>query len=425
MSFEDRIDARGDDRKESTRGAVALLGIGTAAPECRLDQRDTAARLALGLEDVGQRDQARWAKRIFHQSGVETRYTVVPSLAGPAAESRYAPGTPWERAPRTSERMALYREHAPVLAERAARGALHDSGVNAAAITHVITVSCTGMYLPGLDAELAERLGLLRGLRRLPLTFLGCAAGMTAMRTARELVAGDASAVALIVCVELCTLHTQPSGDRESLYAAAFFGDGASACVVGHAGGELQAGDHFLLDEGVSELASEAADAMKWTVGDNGFDLFLSPRVPELLGQYVPGMVERYASGYKPAWWAIHPGGRGIVDAMQKLFGLSDADTYASREVLRSYGNMSSATILYVLRGMREQLRASGGGPSEGLAVAFGPGLTAELLRMTYVPAATREGEGGLARDTDTEKGIVTAMATETAAGVGAVGYDG
>ncbi|WP_336604350.1 type III polyketide synthase [Paenibacillus sp. MMS18-CY102] len=420
MPIEDRIDASSNVRREPAAGKlIALLGIGRAVPECRLDQRDTVARLARGLEEVGQRDQARWAKRIFHQSGVETRHTVVPSLAGPASESHYAPGTPQERAPRTSERMALYREHAPVLAERAAKEALRDSGVDATEVTHVITVSCTGMYLPGLDAELAERLGLLCGLRRLPLTFLGCAAGMTAMRTAQELVANDANAVALIVCVELCTLHIQPSGDRESLYAAAFFGDGASACVIGHAGGarQRQAGDCFLLDVGVSELAPEAADAMTWTVGDLGFDLFLSPRVPELLGQHVPSMVERYAPGYKPDWWAIHPGGRGIVDAMQKIFQLSDADTHASREVLRNYGNMSSATILYVLHGMREQLRARGGGLSKGLAVAFGPGLTAELLRMAYVPAMVGSvGEGTFGGGDEVK---------EFGKAAGAVAYDG
>jgi len=288
--------------------------------------------------------------------------------------------------------MALYREHAPILAEHAAREALADSGVEAGAVTHLLTVSCTGMYLPGLDAELAHRLELRSGVRRLPLTFLGCAAGMTAIRTARELVGADEQAVALIVCVELCTLHTQPSGDKEALYAAAFFGDGAAACIVGRAPsgsgrGERRTEGTFIVSEGHSELASEAAEAMRWTVGDNGFDLFLSPRVPELLGHYVPDMLARYAPGWTPAWWAIHPGGKGIVDAMQKLFELSDEQVSISREVLREYGNMSSVTIMFVLRGLRERLRKRGGGPSEGLAVAFGPGLTAELLRLTYVPA--------------------------------------
>ncbi|GFN33962.1 type III polyketide synthase [Paenibacillus xylaniclasticus] len=370
---------------------VALFGIGTAVPDCQLDQKDTAARLAEGLEAGGRRDQARWARRIFHQSGVEKRYTCERSLSGPASESRYAPGTERDKAPRTSERMALYREHAPILAERAARAALADSGVEAGAITHLLTVSCTGMYLPGLDAELAHRLGLRSGLRRLPLTFLGCAAGMTAIRTARELVHAEEQAVALIVCVELCTLHTQPSGDRESLYAAAFFGDGAAACVIGRPSvisdqGVRRTKDMFILSEGRSELAPAAAESMRWTVGDNGFDLYLSPKVPELLGQYVPDMLEQYAPGWTPSWWAIHPGGKGIVDAMQKLFELSDEQVSVSREVLRAYGNMSSVTIMFVLRGAQERLRRQRSGPNEGLAVAFGPGLTAELLRLTYWP---------------------------------------
>ncbi|PWV97412.1 putative naringenin-chalcone synthase [Paenibacillus cellulosilyticus] len=390
-------------RIRASKNKVALLGIGTALPECRLDQRDTALRLAEGLEAAGQRDATRWARRIFNQSGVETRHTCVDSLSGPASESRFAPGTAAELVPQTAERMAMYREFAPILAERAARDALVDSGVAAHNITHVLTVSCTGMYLPGLDAELTHRLGLNDGTRRLPLTFLGCAAGMTAMRTARELVAADEQAVALIVCVELCTLHTQPSGDRESLYAAAFFGDGASACVIGRASKQKGAyGDRFLLAEGWAGLAPEAAEAMRWTIGNNGFDLFLSPQVPELLSRYVPNMVEQYAPDLKPDWWAIHPGGRGIVDAVQKLFELSDEDTRASREVLRSYGNMSSVTILFVLREVREKMRKQGSGSLEGLAVAFGPGLTAELMRMTYVPSIA-DGDTRIERDIEDE----------------------
>jgi len=382
---------------------AALLGIGTALPDCQLVQRDTALRLAEGLEAAGQRDAARWARRIFNQSGVETRHTCVSSLAGPASESRFAPGTASHLVPQTAERMAMYQEFAPILAERAARAALADSGVAAHEVTHVLTVSCTGMYLPGLDAELTHRLELNEGTRRLPLTFLGCAAGMTAIRTARELVAADEQAVALIVCVELCTLHTQPSGDRESLYAAAFFGDGASACVIGRPSGQRGGSSgHFLLSEGWAGLAPEAAEAMKWTIGNYGFDLYLSPQVPELLSRFVPDMVEKYAPSFKPDWWAIHPGGRGIVDAVQKLFGLSDEETQASREVLRSYGNMSSVTILFVLRAMREQLQEPGSGQSEGLAVAFGPGLTAELMRMTYVPSIA-DGDTRIERDIDDE----------------------
>ncbi|GMK40916.1 hypothetical protein PCCS19_39720 [Paenibacillus sp. CCS19] len=392
-------------RIKIAQNKVALLGIGTALPECRLNQRDTALRLAEGLEAAGQRDAARWARRIFNQSGVETRHTCVTSLSGPASESRFAPGTAEHLVPQTAERMAMYQEFAPILAERAAREALTDSGVAANEVTHVLTVSCTGMYLPGLDAELTNRLGLNEGTRRLPLTFLGCAAGMTAMRTARELVAADEQAVALIVCVELCTLHTQPSGDRESLYAAAFFGDGASACVIGRPSKQRGAhGDRFLLAEGWAGLAAEASEAMRWTIGNHGFDLFLSPQVPELLSRYVPDMVERYAPAFTPGWWAIHPGGRGIIDSVQKLFGLSDEDTQASREVLRSYGNMSSVTILFVLREIREQLRQEGGGRSEGMAVAFGPGLTAELMRMTYIPSMA-DGDTRIERDIDDEFG--------------------
>ncbi|MBB6672753.1 type III polyketide synthase [Cohnella nanjingensis] len=369
-------------------GEIAIRGIGTALPPHRLDQEDVTRRLGDALAD--RPDAIRWARRIFKQSGVETRYTCEPNLLEAAGLCRYVAGEGSE-VPATSDRMRLYREASVPLAWKAAAEALQDGGVAPSEVTHLIAVSCTGMFLPGLDVLLTQQLGLRADVKRIPLTFLGCAAGLSGIRLARELSQGDPSAVILVVCVELCTLHIQSSAEREALYATAFFGDGASACLVGRATGNRRA--LFALGEGEPVLLPDSNGEMVWTVGDRGFDLILSPRIPALIGQSVPPLLRRnYSSALaEDALWAIHPGGRGIVDAIQQACGLTDAQTDASREVLRRYGNLSSATILFVLQELRHALDREAAGRREGIAVAFGPGVCAEFLPIAYLPLARQE----------------------------------
>ncbi|WP_020616903.1 type III polyketide synthase [Paenibacillus daejeonensis] len=369
-----------------TKG-IAITGIGLALPEHQLEQHETSARLAEAL--AGQPDAARWARRVFRQNGVETRYTCEPNLLAEPAQCRYFPTTDKAApAPTTSERMRIYKRESVPLALTAARTALLESGSLPSEITHLITVSCTGQFLPGLDAELTWQLGLKPAVQRLPLQFLGCGAGLKAIGLARQITASQPGARALVVCVELCTLHIQPSGQREALYGASFFGDGASACVITEAVGQGGVG-HFLLDEPYSTLLPDSADQMAWELGDHGFDLYLSPEVPRLIARHIPGELDRMLGGKLPDWWAVHPGGKGIVDAVQQTFHLQDEQVAPSRNVLRRYGNLSSATILFVLEELRRTLNDSTSAEQQsGLAVAFGPGLTFEMLRMSYVPQA-------------------------------------
>lgn len=363
--------------------SVAILGIGTAVPQHRLDQADTARRLADALSE--RPDSARWARRIFKQCGVETRYTCEPNLLEEAADCRYFKQSALNEAPTTAERMSIYKRESVPLGLEAARKALADSGVEASAITHIITVSCTGQFLPGLDVALVNHLGLAPTVTRIPLTFIGCAAGLKAVGLSRQLIASKPSARVLIVCVELCTLHIQPSSEREALFATSFFGDGASSCVVGSAGQEHKA--FYLLGEEHSVLLPKGAEEMVWEVGNQGFDLYLSPAIPKLIGECIPAEVERLYGKEKPNLWAIHPGGRGIVDVLKDRFELSDEQTGPSLDVLRHIGNVSSATILFVLNEMREQLQQRNAESASGIALAFGPGLTAELIKFVYVPA--------------------------------------
>jgi predicted naringenin-chalcone synthase len=393
-------------------GRSAILGIGTALPPYRIGQEDAARRIAA----AGQAEAAKLARRLFRQCGVETRYTCEPSFALEAERCRYLSGEPGT-VPSTKERGDTYRRHALPLALAAAEAALADAGVAASDITHLFAVSCTGLYLPGLDAELVRRLGLRPDAQRLPLSFVGCAAGLKAVGLAAGMTERERTAKALVVCVELCSLHVQPGAGRNGLLAAAMFGDGAAACVIGERAeeGTDEAGQAatrrnrrrglFALGRYRSALLPGGAADMTWSIGDHGYELLLSPRIPELIARFVPEQLELLTAGLQPAkpgLWAIHPGGRAILDALRRLQGLSERQLEPSRTVLRNVGNVSSATILFVLEELRLSLEAGGvgsvraGGDAEGqggetadgcgAALAFGPGLTAELLTFAYVP---------------------------------------
>ncbi|WP_188991764.1 type III polyketide synthase [Paenibacillus nasutitermitis] len=370
---------------EHTAPGIAILGIGTAVPDYKMEQNDVSQRLSDALKDYS--DSRRWAKRIFKQCAVETRYTCEPNLLEDAANCRYFPHNYVSEAPSTAQRMQLYKREAVPLGLKAAQAALQDGGIAPSEITHLITVSCTGQFLPGMDALLTRKLGLSPTVNRIPLQFLGCAAGLKAICLANQLVCGDSSAHVLIVSVELCTLHIQPSSQREALYAASFFGDGASSCVVGP-----QRAAHrgcFQLGPDYTVLLPGSLEEMVWEIGAHGFDLYLSTAIPKLIGQFIPEEVSRFLKdGFKPSLWAIHPGGRGIIDALKDAFALTEEQTRPSRAILRDYGNMSSATILFVLEEIRQALREGEADDENGIAMAFGPGLTVEMVRFTYLPSA-------------------------------------
>lgn len=363
------------------QGKAGITGIGTSIPSYKLVQGDVFQR----IEESCQKDSdmMRWARRIFRQCGVDTRYTCEPDLLLPAGVCRYLPGQEVREVPSTSERMEVYQRESVPLAVQAAREAMEDAGLAPSGITHLITVSCTGQFLPGLDTLLTKELHLSPRIQRIPLTFQGCSAGLKGVQLAKSIAESSAASQVLVVCVELCTIHFQPPTSRENLFGASFFGDGASACIVS----PLSPGQRYViqLGEGNSVLVPDSESEMIWKVGDHGFDLYLSPAIPKLLRTFLGEEVNRLlAQDSLPPLWAIHPGGRGIVDAVQDIFGLDDAQVSYSRDILQQFGNLSSATILFVWKRMRDDLMQRGIGQAEGLSLAFGPGLTAELLCFSY-----------------------------------------
>lgn len=369
----------------------AILTLGTAVPRHRLEQ---AAAARWMTEALGPQAPAGWLARLYARSGIEQRYTVLPDYLAPPGGSRLLPGP--ARPLSTAERMEIYRLEAPLLAAAAARGALADAAAGAGlaeGVTHLIAVSCTGLYAPGLDLDLVRALGLPPTVRRSLLGFMGCAAGLTALRMAAEIVRGEPGARVLVAAVELCSLHLQPGVDREALIAASLFGDGAAACLVGRPTRALpgicglESFSTFTLDDSTSEMV--------WSIGEHGFTLALSPRIPARLGRAAPALVRSAMGGVRPGFWAVHPGGRAILDGLESALGLTPDCLAPSRAVLARYGNLSSPSLFFVLDEIRRRRSEEGAGVvGPGVAVAFGPGLTAELARLSWLPAA----EGRLRR---------------------------
>jgi len=241
-------------------------------------------------------------------------------------------------------------------------------------ITHLIVASCTGFSAPGIDFEIVRRFNLEHSIERTLIGFMGCNAAINALKLARHIVRSETDSRVLIVSVELCTLHLQESDRIEQLLSFLLFGDGCAAAIV-------SADPHgFSLDSFHAELAQDASDQITWNIGHSGFDMRLSGQVPTTIAHALGAGSERILAGQairEFQMWAVHPGGRSVLDAVEDAFELDEAALTASRNVLQDYGNMSSPTILFVLDALMREKPAKG---SQGCAMAFGPGLTAECM---------------------------------------------
>jgi len=310
--------------------------------------------------------------RMASRSGIDHRWSVLPpteSGGSPVAAGGFydVPGLP-----STSTRMTAYAEHAPELALQAI--AKLGAAFDAARVTHIVVASCTGFVAPGIDQILARRLGLSPTIERMLIGFMGCYAGVTALRAARHIVRSEADAVVLVVSVELSTLHLQLEDRPEPLLAMLQFSDGAAAGIVSADPTGLALGD------GISLALDDSADLIRWNIGDTGFAMHLSGEVPGRLRETLAAPAVRdklFAGGDGPELLAIHAGGRSVLDAVEHALAVPPDALADSRAVLARFGNMSSATILFVLADMMAR-----GATGQGIAIAFGPGLAAEAIRF-------------------------------------------
>ncbi|MBS1673386.1 MAG: type III polyketide synthase [Actinobacteria bacterium] len=380
---------------------AVLRSLQTVVPDTILPQPETRDVFA------AQPDLSRLARRIvtasFDGSGIDSRRTVIDELT----LDRSSPDPVFfDRdaglllAPTTAVRNEIYVREAGDLYIAAARAALDaDPEIAPADVTHVITVSCTGFHAPGPEYAIVRALGLRESVQRYHLGFMGCYASMPALCMASQFCAADPEAVVLVASVELCTLHLRSSEDPDVIVASSLFADGAAAGIVTARPSTARG---LRLDRFHTAIAPQGEKDMAWTIGDRGFEMILSTAVPQIIGEtIVDALRPLYAGtlsapfedgriGQAVSHWAIHPGGRSILDRVQDRLGLSDAQLRPARETLREYGNMSSATVLFVLR--RILLDAATLPGDRVSAMAFGPGLTAESALLTVTGA---EGDAG------------------------------
>jgi predicted naringenin-chalcone synthase len=271
--------------------------------------------------------------------------------------------------------MRRYEEGAIDLATSAATAALSEAGALPKEIAHLVTVSCTGFSAPGIDLKLVDKLGLPRCVSRTHVGFMGCHGALNGLRAAVALSRTRPSGKVLMCCIELCTLHHQYSSDRQQIVANALFGDGAAAVVGETTAVGLQ---HWRVADQFSYIVPDTSELMSWRIGDNGFEMSLSPQVPGVIKAYLrPWMTEQLArhslSIQDVRSWAIHPGGPRILTASADSLAIDHSYLEPSRLVLEQFGNMSSPTVLFILQALRRE-----GSRLPCVALAFGPGLTIE-----------------------------------------------
>ena len=356
----------------------SITGLGTAVPPDRMLQ-DEVLNMSTQVicEDTRQE---RLMRTLFRRAGVASRHTALPWRFGFEWKQRSDPLKPGH-GPRTAERMSLYSRFAGPLAVTSAKHALDDAQMRPGEITHLVTVSCTGFEAPGIDVRLIQLLGLRPTTQRIHVGFMGCHGAINGMRAVQGLVAANPKARVLLCAVELCSLHYRLRWDDEGIIGNALFADGAAALVAtGDAGDQPAIWD---IEGTGSCLIPESTDEMSWHIGDHGFEMRLTGQVPK--------SIERALRPWMAAWldslncsqneigaWAVHPGGPRIIDAVESALNLTPAATSVSRDVLRTHGNMSSPTVLFILDRMR---KSSTTGPI--VTLAFGPGLMAEAAFLT------------------------------------------
>ena len=387
---------------------VTLRSLETAVPPTVLvqDQAREVFAAQPGLTRLG----TRLVNTCFDSSGIETRYTALEELT---LERRSEEPVFFDAAsglvlsPSTKVRNDIFALEATKLFVEAARKAVDAcEGIGPEDITHVVTVSCTGFFNPGPDYKVVRALGLDPAVQRYHLGFMGCYAAFPALRAAKSFCEADPEAVVLVVSAELCSLHVRTSNNPDTIMGSSLFGDGAAAAVV--SARELPSSSPGIaLDHFETVLTPVGEESMAWNIGDEGFEMVLGTYVPHIIDEHIVGALEPLlahdgsVSGrpYRDIrHWGIHPGGRAILDKVEAKLDLTEEQLRPARETLRDFGNMSSATVLFVLKNILE-LPAAGDGEDERIcAMAFGPGLTVETGLFTKVMPRSGGGQAAEAR---------------------------
>jgi len=358
-----------------------IISIGTAVPAHKHRQEDIM-HFMQQVYAMNETDR-RKLKFLYHQSGIDTRYSVIPDYNKNINEWKFYPHSEnLEPFPSLELRMIWYNKYAPPLSVDAIRDCL-DGCMHAREITHLITVSCTGLSAPGLDLQVMELMDLPKNIYRSSVNFMGCYAAIHALKMADAICKNDTAAKVVIVCTELCTLHFQKEPTTDNIASSLLFADGAAAVLVTHNNFDTK-GWH--MESFYAEVVPKGKKDMAWELSGTGFLMTLSGYVPDLIEEDFEALVNRalqHAQKTKQdiTDWCIHPGGKRIVDAIAKTLHLPANALQSGYDIMRGYGNMSSPTILFVLKQIIQQYQQ--GIKKELFGAAFGPGLTMETFVLS------------------------------------------
>lgn len=361
-----------------------IHSIATGVPEQSYQQQFLRDRMKEYLG--GNRATERIIHRIYSASGIQKRHSIINDFNANGSARLFFEKDGSLSTPSTGNRNDLYTQYSKKLFTDVAQQLIQQQEqFDADDITHVITVSCTGFFAPEPAFEIVKKLGLSPNTQRYHLGFMGCFAAFPALKMAKAFCNSNPDATVLIICLELCTLHLQNSQKTDHLISASVFADGAAGVLVSARKPSKTA---YKLDQFATAIAEDSESDMAWTIGDTGFDMVLSSYVPQIIQSNLEQSVQPLFNSYNISrddirHWAIHPGGRAILDKIEQSLKLNPTQLTSSRQVLADFGNMSSATILFVLKHLLDK-------PLETteetvLAMAFGPGLTIESGLLTKV----------------------------------------
>ncbi len=353
-----------------------IISIATEVPDHCHKQSDILAF----MQDIYQLDTAdkRKLKFLYDHSGIDTRYSVIADYGLPPDERKFIPKETGVAFPSLEKRMEVYDMESVTLSMKAIEQCI-EGMISPQQITHLITVSCTGMSAPGLDLALLHCMNMSPDIFRTSVNFMGCYAAIHGLKIAKMICDSTPNANVVMVCTELCTLHFQKEFSEDNAASSLLFADGAAAVLVSNT---IKNKNALSLRGFYSQVAHRGNDAMAWQLSSKGFLMTLSGYVPQLIQEDINALVDAALTHNGLSidditQWCIHPGGKRILDLIQKQLSLSGDALLPSRNVLSRYGNMSSPTVLFVLKEMMDTIKDT---PEKILGMAFGPGLTMETF---------------------------------------------
>lgn len=366
---------------------VAITSIGTANPQFRSPQQAVTDFMAEALQL--RPAEKRRLQSLYKATGIDFRYSVLDDFCKKRGDYTFFPNEVNEAFPGTAARMQVYQQSALPLALQAIQACVDKNpDFIKESITHLITISCTGMYAPGLDIEIIETLGLSNSIQRTAINFMGCYGAFNGIKAATAICQSNPHAKVLIVSVELCSLHFQKSKTTDDAIASAIFADGAAALLIE---ATHTAKKYMTLEKFYCDLLPQGRSEMAWHIADQGFSMVLSSYVPKVIEAgikiFVDNLLKKTDVDFAAIdFFAIHPGGMKILQVCEEALNITMEDNRYSYEILRNFGNMSSATVIFVLEKIWQDIKPKDHNKNI-FSCAFGPGLTLEsaLMKIHHV----------------------------------------